>query len=151
MHGLLGKFALDPPKISQEENVEVAELFRWICASLVMARSGADFKCELFATVVARTLSAAVCCLLPPESIDSSSGIVKAQLRLLRDASFEWPSLDSLCPESLPTLSKNIAKNFAKYFHEKGWGLVDLELERMKDQVPASCFPKFTFVIYLAD
>ena len=27
MHGLLGKFALDPPEISQEENVEVAELF----------------------------------------------------------------------------------------------------------------------------
>ena len=116
-----------------------------------MARSGADFKCELYATVVARTLSAAVCRLLPPESIESSSGIVKAQLRLLRDASFEWPSLDSLCPESLPTLSKNIAKNFAKYFHEKGWGLVDLELERMKDLVPASCFPKFTFVNFFAD
>ena len=78
MHGLLGKFALDPPKISQEENVEVAELFRWICSSLVMAQFGVDFKCELFATVVARTLSAAVCRLLPPESSSSSSGIVKA-------------------------------------------------------------------------
>ena len=33
-------------------------------------------------------------------------------------------------------LSKNIAKNFAKYFHKKGRGLVGLELERMKDQVP---------------
>src|SRR6185436_4485693 len=136
MHGLLGKFALDPPEISQEENVEVTELFRWIRASLAMARSGADFKCELSATVAARTLSAAVCRLLPAESSGSSSGIEKAQLRLLRDASFEWPSLDSLCPESLPTLQKNIAKNFAKYFHEKGQGLVDLELERMKDQVP---------------
>jgi len=147
MHGLLGKFALDPPEISQEENVEVAELFRWIRASLAMARSSADFKCELSAMVATRTLSAAVCRLLPTESSGSSSRIVKAQLRLLRDASFEWPSLDSLRPESLPTLPKNIAKNFAKYFHEKGRGLVDLELERMKDQVPVSCFPKLTFVI----
>jgi len=40
-----------------------------------------------------------------------------------------------LHPESLPTLPKNIAKNFAKYFHKKGRGLVDLELERMKDQI----------------
>ena len=116
-----------------------------------MARSGADFKCELSATVVACTLSAAVCHLLPVESSGSSSGIVKAHLRLLGDVSFEWSSLDSLHPESLPTLPKNIAKNFAKYFHEKGRGLVDLELERMKDQVPASCFPKFTFVNFFAD
>ena len=50
-----------------------------------------------------------------------------------------------LAPEALSALPKNIAKNFAKYFHEKGWGLVDLELERMKDQVPALCFPKFIF------
>jgi hypothetical protein len=35
--------------------------------------------------------------------------------------------------ESLPTLPKNIAKNFVKYFHEKGRALVDLEQERMKD------------------
>ena len=129
----------------------MAELFCWIHASLAMARSGVDFKCELSAMVAARTLSAAVCHLLPAESSSFSSGIVKAQLRLLRDASFEWPSLVSLCPVSLPTLPKNIAKNFLKYFHEKVRGLVDLELERMKDQVPASCFPKFTFVIYLAD
>ena len=128
----------------------MAELFRWIRASLAMARSGADFKCELSATVVACTLSAAVCHLLPVESSGSSSGIVKAQLRLLRDASFEWPSLVSLCPVSLPTLPKNIAKNFLKYFHEKGRGLVDLELERMKYQVPASYFPKFTFCYLLS-
>ena len=136
IHGLLAKFAIDPPEISQEENVEVAELFRWIRASLAMARSGADFKCELSATVAAHTLSAAVCRLLPAESSASSTGIVKAQLRLLRDSCFEWPSLDSLRPEALPALPKNIAKNFAKYFHEKGRLLVDVELERMKDQVP---------------
>ena len=101
-----------------------------------MARSGADFKCELSATVAARTLSAAVCGLLSAKSGSSSTGILMAQLRLLRDASFEWPLLDFLHPESLPTLPKNIAKNFAKYFHKKGRGLVGLELERMKDQVP---------------
>ena len=101
-----------------------------------MAMSGADFKCELSATVAARKLSAAVCRLLPAESSASSTGIVKAQLRLLRDSCFEWPSLDSWCPEALPVLPKNIAKNFAKYFHEKGQLLIDAELERMKDQVP---------------
>ena len=78
MHGLLGKFALDPPEMSQEETVEVAELFRWIHASLAMARSGAGFKCELSAMVAARTLSAAICHLLPAESSASSTGIVKA-------------------------------------------------------------------------
>jgi len=135
MHALLGKFGLDPPEMSQEETVEVSELFCWIHASLVMARSSADFKCELSTTVAAQTLSAAVCRLLPAEGSSSSTGIQKAQLRLLRDASFECPPLDSLRPESLPTLPKNIAKNFAKYFHEKGRRLVDLELERMKDQV----------------
>ena len=110
-----------------------------------MARSGADFKCELSTTVVVRTLSAAVCSLLPAESSGSSTGIVKAQLRLLWYMSFEWPLLDSLHPESLPALPKNIAKNFMKYFNDKGWGLIDLELEHMKDQIPASCFPKFSF------
>jgi len=88
----------------------VAELFRWIRASLAMARSGADFKCELSATVAARTLSAVICRLLPAESSGSSSGIMKAQLRLLQDASFEWPSLDSLHPESLSTLPNTFMK-----------------------------------------
>ena len=48
MHGLLGKFALDPPEMSQEETIEVAELFRWIRASLAR-----PFKCELSTTVAA--------------------------------------------------------------------------------------------------
>ena len=30
IHGLLAKFAIDPLEISQEENVKVTELFRWI-------------------------------------------------------------------------------------------------------------------------
>ena len=80
-------------------------------------------------------LSAVVCHLLPAESSSSSTGIVKAQLWLFRDVSFEWPSLDSLRLESLPTLPKNIAKNFTRYFHKNGRGLVDLEVERMKEQV----------------
>ena len=139
MCGLLGKFGLDPPEMSQDETIEVSELFRWIRASLAMARSGADFKCELSATVVAWTLSTAVCHLLPSEDSSSPTGIQKVQLRLLQDPSFEWPLLDSLRPESLSALPKNIAKNFAKYFHEKGRGLVDFELEHMKEQVPL-CF-----------
>jgi chromosome segregation ATPase len=78
MHGLLAKFSIDTSEISQEENIKVAELFRWIRASLAMVRSGADCKCELSAMVAARTLSAAVCRLLPAESSSSSTGIVKA-------------------------------------------------------------------------
>ena len=114
-----------------------------------MPRSGVDFKCELSATVAARTLSAAVCSLLLVES-SSSTGILKAQLWLLRDASFEWPSLDSLRPEALPALPKNIAKNFTKYFHEKGRLLVDVELERMKDQVPLRVSQGSLFVTIFA-
>jgi hypothetical protein len=72
--------------------------------------------------------------MLPAEG-SSLTGILNAQLRLLRDSSFEWTSLNSLRPDALPVLPKNIAKNFAKYFHEKGRGLVSLELEHMTDQV----------------
>jgi len=50
-----------------------------------------------------------------------------------------------LRPEALSALPKNIAKNFAKYFHEKGRLLVDVELERMKDQVPLRTSQRFTF------
>ena len=101
---------------------------------MAMDESSTDFRCELSATVAARTLSAAICSLLPAEG-SSSNGILKAQLRLLRDSSFEWTSLNSLHPDALLVLPKNIAKNFAKYFHEKGRGLVSLELEHMTDQV----------------
>ena len=144
MHGLLEKFGLEPLEMSQEENVELHEPFCWIHACLVMTKTGADFKCGLSDTVAAQTLSAAVCSLLPAES-SSSTGIIKAQLRLLRDLSFQWPSLDSLCPEALPVLPKNIAKNFAKYFHEKGQVLVRLELEHMKDQVTLRYFRDYLF------
>jgi len=131
---LLDKFGLEPPELSQEEDVEISVLFRWVRACVVMAESGTNFRCELSATVAARTLSAAICGLLPAEG-SSSTGILKAQLRLLRDSSFEWTSLNSLRPDALPVLPKNIAKNFAKYFHEKGRGLISLELECMTDQV----------------
>ena len=46
-------------------------------------------------------------------------------------------------------MPKNIAKNFAKYFHEKGRLLVDVELERMKDQVPLRVSQRFTFCYHL--
>ena len=65
LHNLLEKFELEPPEQSQEENIEVSELFRWVRACVAMANSGADFKCKLSATVAARTLSATVCGLLP--------------------------------------------------------------------------------------
>jgi len=134
LHGLLEKFSIVPPDLSQGDHVEVAEPFSWIRACVVMADSGSDFKCELSATIAVRTLSAAVCGLLPAGA--SPSGCVtKAQLRCLRDPSFEWPSLDSLRPEALPPLPKNIAKNFAAYFHENGHGLVHVEMLHMKDQV----------------
>ena len=56
-----------------------------------------------------------------------------------------------LAPEALPVLPKNIAKNFAKYFHEKGRGLVDVELERMKNQVPLRVSQSSLFVSVFAD
>ena len=59
--------------------------------------------------------------------------------------------MDSLRPEALPVLPKNIAKNFAKYFHEKGQGLVDVELERMKNQVPLRVSQSLLFVTVFAD
>jgi hypothetical protein len=144
LHGLLDKFGLEPLELLQEENVEVSELFRWIHAYVTMAESGADFKCELSATVAAQTLSTEICGLLPVEG-SSLTGILKAQLRLLRDSSFEWPSLDSLRPDALLVLPKNTTKNLASYFHEKGRGLVGLELERMKDQVTHRHFRDYLF------
>jgi hypothetical protein len=115
-----------------------------------MADSGAEFKCELSTTMVAQMLNAAIYGLLPVES-SSSMGILKAQLRLLRDPSFKWPSLDSLHPDALPALPKNIAKNFATYFHEKGWGLVSLELERMNEQVTLRRFRACLFPLRIID
>ena len=56
-----------------------------------------------------------------------------------------------LAPEALPVLPKNIAKNFAKYFHEKGRRLVDMELERMKDRVPLRVSQSSLFVSVFAD
>ena len=134
LHGLLDKFGLEPPELSQEEDVEVSELFHWVRACAAMAKSGADFRCELSATVAVRTLSATICDMLPAEG-SSLTGILNAQLWLLRDSSFEWTSLNSLRPDALRVLPKNIAKNFAEYFHKKGRGLVSLELEHMTDQV----------------
>lgn len=37
----------------------------------------------------------------------------------------------------VPPLPKNIAKNFATFFHERGRELVDLETEHMKEQMQA--------------
>jgi len=112
-HGLLEKFGLEPPEMSQEENVEVSKLFHWIRACVAMAKFSAHFKYKLSETVAALTLSAAVCGLLLVES-GSSMGIPKAQLRMLQDSSFEWPSLDSLRPDALPCcrrISRRISRS----------------------------------------
>ena len=61
------------------------------------------------------------------------------------------PSLNSLRPEALSALPENITKNFAKYFHEKERLLVDVELERMKDQVPLRVSKSSLFVIVFAN
>jgi len=99
-----------------------------------MAGSGSNFMSELSTTVTARMLSATICGLLPAE-MSSSGSITKAELRHLCEASFEWPSLDSLRPKALLALPKNITKNFVGYFHEKGHGLVTLEASKMNEQV----------------
>ena len=99
-----------------------------------MAGSGSNFMSELSTTVTARMMSATICGLLPAE-MSSSGSITKAELRHLCEASFEWPSLDSLRPKALLALPKNIAKNFVGYFHEKGHGLVTLEASKMNEQV----------------
>ena len=110
----------------------MAELFRWLRACVAMADSEIEFRANLSVTIAARTLSAAVCSLLPME-VGSSGAIMTAQLRNLRDPAFAWPS--SVRLDTLPPLPKNITKNFAAFFHEGGREFVDLETERMKEQV----------------
>jgi hypothetical protein len=51
----------------------------------------------------------------------------------MRDATFEWPSPEEVCPDALPLLLKNIAKNFtATFFKTSRRDLVWAEAERLK-------------------
>ena len=102
----------------------MAELFWWLRTCVAMADSFSSFFGDLSAAVAARTLSVAVCGLLPAEAGNADT-ILKAQLHTLRDRSFPWPPVESVRPKALPALPKNIAKNFVEtFFCEKGHGLV---------------------------
>ncbi|KAG2571459.1 uncharacterized protein LOC120640649 [Panicum virgatum] len=137
IHNLLERFGLTPPELSEEDNVGVAELFRWLRVCVAMADTGSLFYGDLSAAIAARALSASVCGLLLADSGNSGS-ITKAQLRTLCDRSFQWPSAEAMRPEVLPALPNNIAKNFAEtFFRERGRGLVQLEGECLKEQLQA--------------
>lgn len=80
---------------------------------------------DLSAVVATRTLAASVCSLLPD---DDSSAISKVQLKELCKEKYVWPSDESMQPDILPGLPKNIAKNFMNTFYkEKGVALVRSE------------------------
>ena len=90
---------------------------------------------DISAMVAVRTLSDVVYGLFPSEA-GQAGGVTKAQLRSLRDSSFRWPGEETVCPEMLPALAKNIAVNFMeRFFKGEGRALVRREVERMKPQV----------------
>ena len=73
-------------------------------------------------------LSAAIYKLLPV-GIGADAAVMKAQLRSMREALFQWPSPDEVRPEALPPLPKNIAKNFTGvFFCSSGRDLVCTEV-----------------------
>ena len=80
-------------------------------------------------------ISAAVYSLFPSEA-GQASVVTKAQLRSLRDPSFHWLGEDTVNPDALPALVKNIAVSFMeRFFKGEGRALVQHEVERMKNQV----------------
>jgi len=90
---------------------------------------------DLSAAVVVRSLSAAVCTMLP-EGSGADASLMKAQLRAMRDPTFAWPSPDEVQPEARPALPKNIAMNFtSSFFKTHGRELVRGEAERLRRQV----------------
>ena len=100
-----------------------------------MLEDGAHFHEYISAMVAVRTLSAAVYNLFPSEA-GQASIVTKAQLRSLRDPSFRWPGEDTVNPDALPALAKNIAVCFMEcFFKGEGCALVQREVERMKNQV----------------
>ena len=100
-----------------------------------MLDAGAHFHEDISAMVAVRTLSAAVYSLFPSEA-GQASVVTKAQLRSLRDSSFRWPGEETVCPETLSALAKNIAVSFMeRFFKGEGRALVHREVERIKPQV----------------
>ena len=99
-----------------------------------MLDAGAHFHEDISAMVAVRTLSAAVYSLFPSEA-GQARVVTKAQLRSLRD-SFRWPGEETVNPDALPALAKNIAVSFMeRFFKGEGRALVQHEVERMKNQV----------------
>jgi len=95
----------------------------------------AHFHEDISAMVAVRTLSAAVYSLFPSEA-GQASIVTKAQLRSLRDLCFRWPGEDTVNPDALPALAKNIAVCFMeRFFKGEGRALVQREVQRMKMQV----------------
>ena len=80
-----------------------------------MADSGSRAVGDLRAAMAVRSLSIAICRLLPAGG-GADANVTKAQIRSMRDASVEWPSLEEVRPDALPPLRKNITKNFTTTF-----------------------------------
>ena len=80
-----------------------------------MLDAGAHFHEDISAMVTVRTLSAAVYSLFPSKA-GQASVVTKAQLHSLRDPSFHWPGEDTVNPDALPALAKNIAVSFMERF-----------------------------------
>jgi len=131
---LLARYGLVAPDMFPEgtDTVGLGSFFQWLRACVAMLDAGAHFHEDISAMVAVRTLSAAVYSLFPSEA-GQASVVTKAQLRSLRDSSFRWPGEETVCPETLPALAKNIAVSFMeRFFKGEGRALVQREVEWMK-------------------
>src|SRR6185437_657774 len=134
---LLARYGRVVPDMFPEgtDTVGLGSFFQWLRACAAMLDAGAHFHEDMSAMVAVRTLSAAVYGLFPSEA-GQTSVVTKSQLCSLRDSSFRWPGEETVCPETLPALAKNIAVNFMeRFFKGEGRALVQREVERMKPQV----------------
>ena len=134
---LLARYGLVAPDMFPEgaDSIGLGSFFQWLRACVAMLDAGAHFHEDISAMVAVRTLSAAVYNLFPSEA-GQASVVTKAQLRSLRDPSFRWPGEDTINPDALPALAKNIAVSFMEWFFKgEGRALVQREVERMKNQV----------------
>jgi len=113
---LLEKLGLVAPDLSPNApTISISELFRWLRACVAMANSGSWAMGDLSAVVAVRSLSAAICRLLPAGG-GADAAFTKAQLWSMRNATFEWPPPEEVRPDALPLLPKNIARNFTVTF-----------------------------------
>ena len=128
--------SLSAPDLSPTANsITISELFRWLRACVAMADSGSQAVGDLRAAMAVRSLSIAICRLLPAGG-GADVAVTKAQLWSMRDASFEWPSPLEVHSDTLPPLPKNIAKNFtATFFRARGRDLARAKAGQLKEQV----------------